>query len=75
MFLLPPPNLQRKETKLFYFVLSLLTSPKQSRKIIKQVLNFFPTIGLIAPIKNNKQNVGENIIQVGFTKPALKFCD
>jgi hypothetical protein len=38
-------------------------------------LNFFATIGLIAPIKNIKQNIEENIVQCsdGFTKPALKI--
>jgi hypothetical protein len=35
----------------FYFVLSRLPSPKQSRKKIKQVLNFFFTIGFIAQVK------------------------
>ena len=37
---LPPPKLKHKETKLDLFCM---------RKEIKQVLNFFPTIGLIAP--------------------------
>ena len=36
--------------------------PLNSRIKIKQGLNFFSAIGLIASIKNIKQNIGENIV-------------
>jgi hypothetical protein len=72
MFLLLQKNLQRKETKWFYFVRSQLTSSKQSRTK-KQDMNIFSFIGLIPPIKNIKQNIGENIVHCWFYKTSIKI--
>ena len=37
--------------------------PLNSRVKIKQVFNFFSTLGFMASIKNIKQNIRENIVQ------------
>ena len=47
--MLPPPNWRNKEIKLVSY--SPDYPPLNSRVKIKQVLNFFSAIGLIAPIK------------------------
>ena len=39
-----------------------------SREKVKQVLNFFSTLGLMPSIKNFKQNKRENIVQCWFYK-------
>ena len=73
MFLLPQQTYRIKKQNWFYFIRSQLSSPKQSRKK-NEYLFFFSTIGLIAPIKNIKQNKEKILYSVGFTKLALKFC-
>ena len=40
---------------------------------IKQVLNFFSAIGLIAPIENIKKSIGENIVQCWFYEISIKI--
>jgi hypothetical protein len=71
MFLLPPANLQRKKNKLVLFF--TVSPPLNSRVKKKHVLNFFSTIGLIAPIKNIKQNIGENFVQCLFYETSIKI--
>ena len=61
MFLLPSENVQRKQN-LLYFVRSQRSPPLNSRVKNKTTwISFIPTIGLISPIKNIKQNIGKNI--------------
>ena len=63
---------RKKKQNWVYFVRSRLTSPKQSRKKIERVLNFFSTLGLIASIKKlNKYR--ENIIQCCFYGTSFTF--
>ena len=50
----------------FHFVHSRLPSPKQSRKKIKQVLNFFFTIGFIAQVKTLNKIQEKILYSVGF---------
>ena len=48
--------------------------PLNSRRIkIKQVLNFFSAIGLIAQIKDIKQNIGETIVQSWYYEISIKI--
>ena len=57
------------------FCVMLLLPPRNLNRCvkIKQVLNFISTIGLIAPIKNFKQNIGENIVQCWFYETGIKI--
>ena len=48
-------------------IIGILAYPK-----IKQVFNFFSTIGLVALIKNIKQNIGENFVQCWFYETSIK---
>ena len=73
MLLLPPSNLQRKENKWFYFVRSQLTSSKNSCKKRRNFKFLFYYIYLIAPIKNIKQNKGENILKCWFYETTIKI--
>ena len=58
----------------FYFVRLRLTSTKQSRKKIKQVLNFFSTFYvLLRQSKTLTKNYEKKWYSVGFLKSALKF--
>ena len=56
----------KKQNWYNYFVLSQLTSPKQSHKEKK----IFSTIGLI---KNVKQNLWENIVQCWFYETSIEI--
>ena len=47
--------------------------PLYSRVKRKQVLIFFSAIGLIAPIKYIKQNIGDNIVKCRFYEISIKI--
>ena len=55
------------------FILFALNSPLVDSCGKSKVLFYYK---YDRPIKNIKQNIGENIVgRVGFTKSALKLCD
>ena len=72
MFLLPSENLQRKEKK-NGVILYALNSPVLNSHVNNKTSFVF--LFYYKSIKNIKQNIGELLYRVGFTKPALKSCD
>ena len=73
-FLLPPHNLERKKTKLVLFR-TLQNYPLLNSRIkrYKKSFGFIFYIGLRAPIKNIKQNIGEeSIVQCWFYETIIK---
>ena len=65
---------KRNNTGFILYALKFST-PLNSRVKNKISFNFFSTLGLIAPIKIIKQNLGENIVQCWFYETSIKICD
>ena len=58
--------------KITFLLNNIFVAANKPRKI-KQVLNFFSTLGFIASIKNIKQNIRDNIVQYWFYETSIKI--